>query len=147
MLWIWCQRCSYSLQPILINLGWTDYEWIRVVEFQHCWLIHIHTWMLMSSEKTYTYKSAVNWLRMNQSSWISILLSHSYSQLHEYIWVAKKRFIADLWSVIYVDNISYFGSTVCFWQINIIFVFWCTLWFFSIRKSNGSKKLSIFSFL
>ena len=33
---------------------------------------------------------------MNQSSWISLLLTHSYSKYHEYLWVSKKRFIADL---------------------------------------------------
>ena len=49
--------------------------------------------------ETCTYKSMLNWIQMNQSSWISILLSHLYSKLHEYLWVAKKRFIADLWCI------------------------------------------------
>ena len=43
------------------------------------------------------YKSMLNWVRINRSSWISIMLTHAYSKLHEYLWVAKKQFIADLW--------------------------------------------------
>ena len=45
---------------------------------------------------TYTYTSMLNWVRMNQSSWISTLLTHSYSKFHEHLWVVKKRFIDDL---------------------------------------------------
>ena len=48
---------------------------------------------------TCTYKSMLYWVRMNQNSWISILLTHSCWKLHEYLWEAKKRFIADLWLI------------------------------------------------
>ena len=46
---------------------------------------------------TYTYKSMLNWVRINQSSWISILLTYSDSKFHEFLWVVRKRFIADFW--------------------------------------------------
>ena len=36
---------SYSLQSVLINQCWTEYEWIRVVEFQFCWFTHIQNFM------------------------------------------------------------------------------------------------------
>ena len=43
---------SYSLQPILINQCWTEYEWIRLIKFQYCWLTDTqHLLALMSSEK------------------------------------------------------------------------------------------------
>ena len=44
---------------------------------------------------------------------------------------------------IYVDNISHFGLSVCFWQIKGLVVFWCALQFFTIRK-NGSKNNGYF---
>ena len=52
---------------------------------------------------TCTYKSMLNWQRMNHSSWISILLTHTYSKFHKYLWVAKKRPIANLWHGNYVN--------------------------------------------
>ena len=32
---------AYLLQPV-INQCWRDYEWVRVIEFQRCWLTYIH---------------------------------------------------------------------------------------------------------
>ena len=46
---------------------------------------------------TCTYKSMLNWVRMNQSSCIPILVTHSYSIFHKHLRVAKKRFTADIW--------------------------------------------------
>ena len=46
---------------------------------------------------TCAYKSMLNWVRTNQNSWILIQVTHSCSKFHEYLWVAKKQFIADLW--------------------------------------------------
>ena len=48
---------------------------------------------------TCTYKSMLNWVQMNQSGWISILLTHSYLEFREHLWLVKKRFIANLWYV------------------------------------------------
>ena len=36
---------SYSMQPELINQCCTEYEWIRVVEFQCCWLTYTQDYM------------------------------------------------------------------------------------------------------
>ena len=46
---------------------------------------------------TCIYNSLLKRVRMSETSWISILLTQSYSKFHEYLWVEKKRFIADLW--------------------------------------------------
>ena len=35
---------------------------------------------------------------------------------------------------IYVDNISYFGLSVCFWQMKSLNVFWCALRFSTIYR-------------
>ena len=45
---------------------------------------------------TCTYKPIVSWILMNRSIWISVLLTYSYWKFYEYLWVAKKRSIADL---------------------------------------------------
>ena len=49
---------SYSLQPVSINQHCSEYEWIRVVEFQYCWLEI--SWVLVSSEKTIHYSSLMH---------------------------------------------------------------------------------------
>ena len=67
--------------------------------------------------------------RYFQISWVSyVWLSHFFS-----VMLARM-------SVIYVDNISHFGLSVCFWQMKRLVVFRCTLRIFTIRK-NGSQKL------
>ena len=40
----------------------------------------------------------------------------------------------------YVDNVSHFGLSVCFWQMKRLVVFWCALRFFTIQK-YGSKNV------
>ena len=46
---------SYSLQPVLINQYCSEYEWIRVVEFQYYWLTHTQNFMkvIMSRKKRF----------------------------------------------------------------------------------------------
>ena len=77
-LWIWMSR----------RLSQTYFECYEFVV--NVVLIHI---------ATCTYKSMLNRVQMNQSGWISILLTHSYSEFHEHLWAVKKRFIAHLWYV------------------------------------------------
>ena len=43
--------------------------------------------------------------------------------------------------VIYSDNISHFGLSVCFRQIKRLVVFWCIFRFFAIQKKNGSTNV------
>ena len=81
--------CAYSLQPRFINQYWTEYEWIRVIEFQYYWLTHNQNYM--SSEElsfvvvvriliaTYTYKSTV---KVCTNEWfISIVVKMQYRWL------------------------------------------------------------------
>ena len=49
---------------------------------------------------TCSYRSMLNRVRMNQSNWIAILLTHSYAKLHEYLWVPKKKKTIHCWSLI-----------------------------------------------
>ena len=76
-----------------------------------------------------------------------IALTVWWSLIYMYeVWPNNNRYFKLSWvmfvpmSVIYVDNISHFGLSVCFWQIKRLVVFWCALRLFPIRK-NGSKKL------
>ena len=58
-----------------------------------------------------------------QISWVTyVRFSHFFSVMLVYM------------SVIYVDNISHFGLSVCFWQIKMLVVFWCALRFFCYSK-------------
>ena len=67
---------------------------------------------------TCTYKLMLNWVRNNQSTriWISILLTHLYIKFHEYLWVAKKRFIADLLFKPKIKHIQQNEIKQYFWQ-------------------------------
>ena len=42
-------------------------------------------------------------------------------------------------SVLYVDNISHVGLSVCFWQIKRLVLFWCALRFFCFSKKMDQR--------
>ena len=60
---------------------------------------------------TCTYKSLLNWVRMNQSSWISILLTYLYSLIW---WVLKSSEKAShCWSLVWK---CFYASTAAGWH-------------------------------
>ena len=67
-LWIWMRRGvwikhssnamslmsmlhSNSLQSVLINQCWTEYKWIRVVEFQYYWITHTQNYIRLAKKR------------------------------------------------------------------------------------------------
>ena len=61
--WIWMSR----------RMNQTDFE---------CYKFDANIVLILIA--TCTYKLMLQWVRMNQSSWISILLTHSYSKFYEF---------------------------------------------------------------
>ena len=66
-----------------------------------------------------------------------------FSNFEGCVWLIFALFLLLCWYTyllyVYVDNISHFGLSVCFWQIKRLIVFWCALRFFTIRKHSKKK--------
>ena len=76
------------------------------------------------------------------------LWSRSKSCMSYSVWLKHNRYFQILCIlhfffcyVIYVDNISHFGLSVCFWQLKKLVVFWCPLRFFTMYSKKWTKEI------
>ena len=132
-------------------------EWFELLEsFMSTLSVFLNLWIWMSRRINQTcfecyefdvnivliliancnYKSMLQWVRMSQSNWISILLTYSYSKFHDYLWITKQRFIVDLWSLPNTSSDQYKEHTCSIKFLNVSLV---TGAYFDLTVSSLSR--------